>query len=865
MYRRFKHGIDEVEDVVQRSLSNLSVADLQPSKSPDKVDPEVLKKVEECWEQIGSQCVEYAHQSRRTKIVDDGEWKTVRIFVSSTFTDFFCEREVLVKKVFPELREWCHERLLYVVDCDLRWGVPKDTTTAETIAICLEELNRCIEETNGEPFFLNMTGERYGWIPTTDDLPDTLRQKFQWIPDTSITFMEVLHGAYRMQNPNALFMMRDSTILDDIPEDQLSRYKDTDELQVQQLKQLKIWLQSRFPEQVLDYSCKVDGLIRLHEKEMVNITGLEDFSEQVLKFFKAAISRTFPDRTAVKIQDSKVLMENASQKKHVEELADNMLGRKNEAEQIFCFLQGQTSLFKSGETKKPYSRDPEYWQEFIEFENSLLCLTGPSGYGKTTLLAYVTQQAIKNGMTVFYHFCGSSGNSQHVLLLLQRLAAFLKQDYSTEYLETLYQLDEGKLQDIIRDSFLTLKDKPSDKPIVIVFEALNQLSSADYHKHMSWLPPKFPASVYCIVSSTQHPPTISRIQEHPHYSLKLEALNKSDAKDIIQLFLQRFNKRLDNDQLSLILDSKCSQSPLWLYLICEELRIYGDYRSLTKHVQSVTTSIDDMIEAIVRRLIKEDDTKQMEKAMSLLACSNSVVTAQDLQKMLGNIADKNPLPQLMFAQIKRALSPYLRVAHYNDQITFVHINIKNVILDCLVKKQASGKQCHTLLADYIEYWSDDKELKVEALPYHLQQAVLRKRLVHFIREVPESSRVPLFRRSAIMSDCRCRNLADSVIQGVVPAYLCVFCQHKRAVYFPNGYHMNENMCVVCGNHTFNLPNTSRAHLCNFHSVHQQATVLKCFLCSNIVTKNQAKPALLCQHCGFGNNGKRCAALDMHLS
>lgn len=47
-----------------------------------------------------------------------------------------------------------------MIDCDLRWGVPQETTTAGTIAICLEELDRCLEETSGEPFFLNMLGEK---------------------------------------------------------------------------------------------------------------------------------------------------------------------------------------------------------------------------------------------------------------------------------------------------------------------------------------------------------------------------------------------------------------------------------------------------------------------------------------------------------------------------------------------------------------------------------------------------------------------------------------------------------------------------------------------------------------------------------
>ena len=38
---------------------------------------------------------------------------------------------------------------------------------------------------------------RYGWIPALDDITEELRTKYSWVPDTSITFMEVLHGAYR--------------------------------------------------------------------------------------------------------------------------------------------------------------------------------------------------------------------------------------------------------------------------------------------------------------------------------------------------------------------------------------------------------------------------------------------------------------------------------------------------------------------------------------------------------------------------------------------------------------------------------------------------------------------------------------------
>jgi hypothetical protein len=42
-------------------------------------------------------------------------WKTVRLFVSSTFKDMTNERDYLVKKVFPQLRQWCEERKLRLI------------------------------------------------------------------------------------------------------------------------------------------------------------------------------------------------------------------------------------------------------------------------------------------------------------------------------------------------------------------------------------------------------------------------------------------------------------------------------------------------------------------------------------------------------------------------------------------------------------------------------------------------------------------------------------------------------------------------------------------------------------------------------
>jgi len=76
-------------------------------------------------------------------------WRTVWLFVSSTFVDMHAERELIVKHVVPAVRAWAEPLRLHVVECDLRWGVVKDTPAAQTLSTGLGENDRCREENGG--------------------------------------------------------------------------------------------------------------------------------------------------------------------------------------------------------------------------------------------------------------------------------------------------------------------------------------------------------------------------------------------------------------------------------------------------------------------------------------------------------------------------------------------------------------------------------------------------------------------------------------------------------------------------------------------------------------------------------------------
>jgi len=53
-------------------------------------------------------------------------WRTVRVFISSTFRDMHAEREELVKRVLPQLRKLCEEQGVGWTEVDLRRCVTEE-------------------------------------------------------------------------------------------------------------------------------------------------------------------------------------------------------------------------------------------------------------------------------------------------------------------------------------------------------------------------------------------------------------------------------------------------------------------------------------------------------------------------------------------------------------------------------------------------------------------------------------------------------------------------------------------------------------------------------------------------------------------
>lgn len=123
------------------------------------------------------------------------------------------ERDMLVTKVFPRLRQIAYERNVTLTEVDLRWGITEEEAkSSKVVEICLDEIR------NSHPFFIGLLGERYGWCPSKETLIEhqAMPDRYEWLAadldrGMSITEIEIQYGVLRSLEPvYASFYIREA-------------------------------------------------------------------------------------------------------------------------------------------------------------------------------------------------------------------------------------------------------------------------------------------------------------------------------------------------------------------------------------------------------------------------------------------------------------------------------------------------------------------------------------------------------------------------------------------------------------------------------------------------------------------------------
>ena len=266
-------------------------------------------------------------------------WKTVRVFISSTFRDMQAERDHLVRFVFPKLRQELLQRRIHLVDVDLRWCV---TSEQDALSVCREVVDEC------RPRFLCMLGGRYGWMP-----PGKTR---------SITADEVHYGVLDRDLTSrgfAYFYFRDSSATAAMVEVAPGEFcEPAGSHGAVALAELKTAI-TEAGLQPFIYRAQWDDQSR-------RLIGLKEFGDRVYADLKQSIDQEFGTTTGEKPDE--FTEENAAMEALIEE-------------RVQRFVLG--------------SRQP-VWNELRQHAestggNGYLCLTGAAGSGKSALLGKFCQ------------------------------------------------------------------------------------------------------------------------------------------------------------------------------------------------------------------------------------------------------------------------------------------------------------------------------------------------------------------------------------------------------------------------------------------------------------------------------------------
>lgn len=615
-------------------------------------------------------------------------WKTIRVFLSSTFRDMHAERDYLVRFVFPRLREELLARRLHLVDVDLRWGVTSDQ---DALQFCREVIDEC------RPRFLCFLGGRYGWVP-----PGQRR---------SITADEVYHAALdqRQQRQHSCFLFRDPASTAAIPEAdaraggyrEFPQSEEVDQLGLTQAEALAARRAADL--EALKQAIAAAGLPTYvyparWDDAAKRLIGLDAFGERVRSFLLDSVADEFGAASA------QVLDEFAEEDAATE-----------------VFISERVEGFVAG------SREPllEALGRFAVTDTGpdVLLVTGGPGSGKSALLGqFVRQHTARYPQAlVLPHFVGASPGSTDLRRTLRRLCRGLAQ--ASHFQEAMPEEVEALTQHFAA----LLTHAAAGRDVVVVLDAINQMDAAHHAHRLGWLPDPLPARVRVVVSSPSHAVTAALRGRHGGlHELELPPLPPADARAIVAGYLARYHKRMSSEQIDVLLTKPDGGTPLYLLVALEELRTLGTYEEITDRIRQLPGEVRALFVWILRDRLANDPGFRDQAGESvgawlvrrLLSCLAASRHGLSQGELVGLVEPGDPLGNV--AALLRLLRPYLM--RRGELLDFHHAQFREAVADeYLHAEQDCLAAQHTLVAFFTQQGLGNRRTLSE-LPYHLTQA-----------------------------------------------------------------------------------------------------------------------------------------------
>ncbi|CAF1376711.1 unnamed protein product, partial [Adineta steineri] len=483
--------------------------------------------------------------------IGDRKFNSVRLFVSSTFTDTTDERNGLINHVYPRLREYCLNKYkIQFQYSDMRWGIQSTASnTHATVDMCLQELDisyRLSMATN----CVILLSHRYGSRFAPACIPSRIFQHLL----SNTADKTVLTEMYRLDEN----YLDQKYFLQPVDKDDKEKWNESE-------KKLQIILRKAAER------CYEQNLITKNERDEFYISG----STEIIKLsvyitfyilvtaqeiYRALLNNKhkprrilcfFRELTDIDELDSKFHdNEDKIESKQLLNDIKNLLQQSVDSSEIYTYklqwnnendrkkylskffddfyqavklqIDFHMKIYENKQENLLYNQiiehaiqcnslvqrffpRPEVFQQiktYITSSTNYPCvLLGYSGTGKSSIMAKLVNEipswySQANNVSVIVRFLGATPSSSDIR---RPLISIIEQICMIYHLNIPTNFDNVK--EIFENILLRI---PKDENLILLLDSIDQLQTVDLINLSKWLPEKFPSSssnVKCIFST----------------------------------------------------------------------------------------------------------------------------------------------------------------------------------------------------------------------------------------------------------------------------------------------------------------------------------------------------------------------------
>lgn len=587
----------------------------------------------------------------------------LRVFISSTFQDLHEEREYLVRKIFPEIRALCRENGIEFTEIDLRWGLTDEEAAQGKI------IRACLEEIDRcRPYFIGIIGNRYGWVPSIPEIhkDHELLARYPWVEDAaneSHSLLEMECTYGALQDPTTA----------------------TGAFFYFRRERRRPW----------EESTDEDARIRMLRERIVS---------------KGLPLREFRDPATLGefVYDDLV---DIIQRDFLPNIEPTPLDRERRYHQAFASSRRRAYI--------PRLRYLEILDRHAASDTSPLLICSPSGAGKSALVSYWVERYRRQnpGAFVIEHYTGIGHGSGDKFGLIRHLIMEI-----ADHCEVDESIPSDHEQ--LSNTLPTWLARIGDESLILVLDGVNQLP--DDESDFTWFPDHIPPNIRLIVTSTD-----DLTKQTGHFNewrtLHIDPLSPEEREALVVRYLGEYHKGLSPELMRRISSAPQTAQPLYLRTFLEELRMFGNFETLSRWIDQTLTAHDtaELFQRVLERIEDDFGPRPVQHVLRLIWTSRDGLRRSEIGAM-------TMLSDTRLNVLLNALDYHL--LERGGRLTFFHTYFRDAVERRYCADREDVRRSREEIVRYFEGRSADAR-KADELPWQLLHLEAWERLAAALSDI----------------------------------------------------------------------------------------------------------------------------------